>query len=90
MATATSCASTDIDWHCQDPADCGGSMKCCGTGTFASGGPGCANYASGFKGTHCAASCTSSEITMCSATAECGGKTCTPFKTHGAQVGGCN
>jgi len=89
--TASTCAMGDIDWQCGDPKDCGGNKVCCGTGAFvSSGSPQCANYATGFKGTHCAASCTAMEIEVCTSTSECPmGKTCTPFSTHGAQVGAC-
>lgn len=92
--TATPCADPKAtDWHCEDPiADCPTGQVCCGTGTLMKNtDPMCANFASGFKGTHCAASCTATEIEMCTDDAECGaGKTCLPFRTKGAQVGGCN
>lgn len=92
--TATPCADPKAtDWHCEDPvADCPTGQVCCGTGTLMKNpDPMCANFASGFKGTHCAASCTAIEIEMCTDDAECGaGKTCLPFRTKGAQVGGCN
>lgn len=92
--TATACADAKAtDWHCEDPiADCPQGQVCCGTGTLMKNpDPTCANFASGFKGTHCAAACTPTEIEMCTDDAECGaGKTCLPFRTKGAQVGGCN
>jgi len=91
--TATPCGATDLDWGCQDPgADCSGSMHCCGTGTLVlATSASCANYASHFTGTHCAASCQAgTEITMCTNDTECPtGQHCIPFRTHGAQVGGC-
>jgi hypothetical protein len=91
--TATPCGATDLDWQCQDPgADCPGSMHCCGTGTLVlASSPSCGNFASHFTGTHCAASCaTGTEIVMCTNDTECPtGQHCTPFRTHGAQVGGC-
>ncbi len=71
-------------------AACGKGMMCCGTGAFVMGMPGCENYATGFKGTHCAVSCTGAEIKMCTSNGECsGGKTCVTFSTKGNQVGGC-
>jgi hypothetical protein len=89
--TATPCAAGQIDWQCEDPvADCTGATHCCGIGTFMLGGTGCANYASHFTGTHCASACASGEITMCTNDNECpAGQHCTPFKTHGNQVGAC-
>ena len=94
--TATPCPTGNVDWQCQDPvADCATGMHCCGTGTLVPGGSfggmACANFASHFTGTHCAASCTAgTEITMCTSNGECPtGQTCMPFKTHGASVGGC-
>jgi hypothetical protein len=91
VAIATPCTAGNTDWQCQDPTDCTPGQVCCGTGTLVkSADPNCANFATGFHGTHCAASCTSAEIEMCTADAECSnGKTCVPFGTKGAQVGGC-
>ncbi len=89
---ATACASSAVDWQCADPAaDCQGGIPCCGTGTLVLGASAqCANIASGFKGTHCAAACTAGEIVMCTSSSECPtGMTCIPFLTHGNQVGGC-
>jgi hypothetical protein len=90
---AMACPVGDTDWQCQDPvADCPQGMKCCGTGTLdISPDPSCGNYATGFQGTHCAASCTANEIEMCTNNSECsGGQTCTPFGNRGVQVGGCH
>jgi hypothetical protein len=89
--SAMACAVGDTDWQCQDPvADCPRGEQCCGSGKLVvNANPMCANYASGFHGTHCAANCAANEIRMCTSDAECGGKTCIPFKTKGAQVGGC-
>ncbi len=89
---ATPCGATETDWECEDPvADCPSGQVCCGSGTIVKNpDPNCANYATGFTGTHCATSCTATEITMCTSPAECtGGKTCLPFSTKGNQVGGC-
>jgi hypothetical protein len=87
---AMACAAGDVDWQCQDPTDCGAGKQCCGVGTFEQApDPMCANSAKGFTGTHCAATCAATEIVMCTSDAECGGKKCTPFSTHGAQVGAC-
>jgi hypothetical protein len=89
---ATACAAGDTDWQCESPNDCGMGQVCCGIGSvIVNPDPMCANKGKSFKGTHCAASCMAgSELEMCDAQMECGaGKTCTPFKTHGAQVGAC-
>ena len=90
---STPCATGDTDWQCDDPSGCPSGQQCCGTGTLViSPDPACENYASRFKGTHCAASCDpATEIVMCTSTGECaGGTTCTPFTTKGNQVGGCH
>lgn len=88
---AMACAPTDTDWQCEDPIDCPKGQQCCGSGKLViNANPMCANYASGFHGTHCAAQCAGNEITMCTSNGECGGKTCVPFKTKGNSVGGCN
>lgn len=91
--TATACAAGDTDWQCEDPgADCPAGSMCCGTGTVMinTDPRGCANFASGFHGTHCATSCTTMEIRMCTSDGECGtGQHCIPFKAKGNQVGGC-
>lgn len=90
VAAGTACATGDTDWQCEDPADCPTGTVCCGTGTLVvNSDPMCANYASHFTGTNCAASCAAGEITMCTSDGECGGKTCVPFETKGNQVGGC-
>ena len=90
-ATGTACGATDLDFRCEDPGDCATGQHCCGTGTLVLGGAGCGNFASHFTGTTCAASCNAgTEITMCTSSGECpSGQTCVPFKTHGADVGGC-
>jgi hypothetical protein len=91
VAEATPCAMGDTDWVCEDPADCPAQMVCCGSGTLVqTGNPMCGNYATGFHGTHCAASCMPNEIQMCTSNGECSnGKNCIPFGTKGNQVGGC-
>ena len=86
---ATACPAMNTDWQCQDPSDCGNGQQCCGTGALTIAPQGCQNFATKFNGTHCAASCAGNEIVMCTSSAECGGNTCIPFATKGAQVGGC-
>jgi hypothetical protein len=88
----TACATGDTDWQCDDPSECPSGQKCCGIGKLViNADPACANYASKFKGTHCAASCdAAAEIEMCTSNAECSTGTCTPFTTKGSQVGGCH
>jgi hypothetical protein len=89
---ATACPAGDTDWQCQSPGDCSGGEQCCGTGTLnVNANPSCANFATGFHGTHCAATCQATEIVMCVKDSQCAnGMTCTPFSTKGAQVGGCH
>lgn len=92
VASATACAAGATDWQCADPvADCPSGNVCCGTGMLVlSPDPACGNFASGFRGTHCATSCTGMEIRMCTSDAECpSGQTCHPFRAKGNQVGGC-
>jgi hypothetical protein len=90
---ATACAMGDTDWNCEDPSDCGQGMVCCsntGASIGISPDPNCANFAHKFNGTHCAASCQATEITICTADGECGGgQTCIPFGSKGNQIGGC-
>lgn len=91
--TATACATGDTDWQCEDPGvDCPAAHVCCATGTLViASSPVCGNYASGFHGTHCATSCTTAEVRMCTSTAQCpAGMTCVPFKAKGNSVGGCH
>ena len=87
----TACANNATDWQCQDPlADCPISFSCCATpgATLVISDAGCASFATGFKGTTCAATCTG--LTMCTSDSECPqGKSCVPFETKGAQVGAC-
>ncbi len=90
---ASTCGASDTDWQCQDPSDCPNGQVCCSNDMAVlniNADTNCANFANGFKGTHCAASCLATEITMCTADAACGAKKCTPFNTKGAQVGGCH
>jgi hypothetical protein len=89
----TACQAGDTDWQCEDPvADCPQGQVCCGIGQFVQNAdPNCANYAKGFKGTHCAASCDpATEVEMCTSDGECNGKTCKPMYTKGNQVGACD
>jgi Cys-rich repeat protein len=88
----TPCGATDTDWGCEDPADCGSGMTCCGKGTLVQNtDPNCANYTTSFTGTYCAASCASGEITICTSNSQCpSGQTCLPFAAKGNQVGGCH
>ena len=90
-ASASACATgIEAVWACDAPSMCGAGMVCCGDGT-----PkiktGC-TYEEIFpaKGTVCAAACTATQVTVCEADADCPtGKTCTPIKTGGKQVGYC-
>lgn len=86
---ATPCGGGDTDWLCEEAGDCPAQMVCCGSGTLVQDMV-CGSYATGFHGTHCAATCVAGEIQMCTATAQCSNnKTCIPFRTKGNQVGGC-
>ncbi len=89
----TACGAGDTDWTCQDPTDCPQGQKCCsndGATLVVNPNMNCANYATQFHGTVCAASCAATQITMCTDDMACGGKKCTAFNTKGAQVGGCH
>ena len=92
QALATACPNGDTDWQCEDPvADCPKGQQCCASGTLViNPDQSCANYATGFHGTHCAANCAGNEIQICTSTGECSGKTCIPFKAKGNSVGGCH
>lgn len=90
--SATSCATGELDWACQDPADCGAGMACCGSGSLVvSADPKCANEVTGFAGTMCAAACPSGSLTLCSSNAECAaGHSCVPFVASTVEVGACS
>ena len=88
---ASACAANDTDWQCEDPvADCANGQSCCASAgaQVVLGDAGCANFATNFKGTTCAASCPG--VVMCTSDGECPqGKTCVPFRAKGNQVGAC-
>lgn len=89
---ASACAMTDTDWQCEDKTDCPNNMQCCGIGKPGGPDPGCVNlFATGFKGSHCAASCMQgSEFIICESSSECpNNQTCKPAKLKGNQVGIC-
>jgi hypothetical protein len=89
-ASGTACATGDTDWQCDDASECGSGMVCCAAATWHAGAAGCENYVSGFKGSHCAASCATGEITICQQATSCsGGTTCTPTAIKGNSVGVC-
>lgn len=84
--------------QCEEAADCqggdAGAMICCGTGGLPAQDPTCGYYkeSPGFKATTCTTgtTCPSGQFQICSTDAECGsGKTCTPFKALGVQLGFC-
>lgn len=77
-------------WECDAPSQCGTGKICCGIGT-----PklrtGC-TYDEVFpaEGSKCEVSCTTGQYVICEANADCPtGKTCTPLKSGGKQVGYC-
>ena len=90
-AAATACPANWTDWVCQKDADCGGGVRAARRRLWSKNtDQSCANYASKFHATQCEATCATGEVHMCTADADCGsGKTCLPFSTKGAQVGGC-
>ena len=82
--------------ECGEALDCTGNnhgTTCCATGALPAIKAGCGYYAEspGLKGSTCsAAACAAGQFQMCATDAECGaGKTCTPFKTLGMQLGFC-
>lgn len=77
-------------WACEDTTDCTSGAVCCGTGTVQLD-PTCSFYrGTGFKGSHCAASCVAGEVEICESSTECGGgASCVPFKTQGVALGTC-
>lgn len=94
IAGGSTCPTTSpksgSSWECDAPAQCGTGKVCCGEGT-----PklrtGC-TYEEVFPaaGSKCAASCGATEYVICEAAGDCpAGKTCTPIKTGGKQVGYC-
>ncbi len=77
---------------CEDPAtDCPSGQVCCGSPNAIALASGCTyDKLVGFTYSKCAASCAVSEFQICEATSQCGsGKTCTPFKAKGLQLGYC-
>ena len=96
VSAAAACpVAMSTPWECADPGDCGSGKQCCGTGTFNANPsfPTCDNFASKFKGTHCAATCAAGEITMCTSDAECtsanAGTKCSTMSPKGNHVGAC-
>ncbi len=95
QATGAACgAGVAVDLGCADPAtDCPVSHPvCCAPGASIVLGVGtaCTNSASSMTSTTCVAAGTCTGIQMCTSTAECpSGKTCTPFRQAGNDVGGC-
>ncbi len=93
VSSKTACGAGDTDWTCEDPTDCPQSQKCCsndGAMLVINPDPNCASYATSFHGTVCAATCSATQIQLCTSDAECGAKKCVPFSTKGNQVGACH
>jgi hypothetical protein len=94
-ATGTACGGgVTVDWACADPAtDCGGATPICcapGASIVLGAGTACTNSASSMTSTTCVAAGGCTGLQMCTSTAECpSGKTCTPFRQAGNDVGGC-
>lgn len=76
---------------CESVADCPSGQVCCMTGPNPpSLDTECGYYkASDVTGTHCAASCLTTETRICESQAECASGTCTPFKALILQLGFC-
>lgn len=94
IASTATCPTTSpkagATWECDAPQHCGTGKVCCGQGT-----PklrtGC-TYEEVFPalGSKCEATCGATEYIICEAPADCpSGKTCTPIKNGGKQVGYC-
>jgi hypothetical protein len=97
QAGGSTCPITgSLTWQCTDPLDCQGSdagvgAVCCATGatTYDTA---CTYYrGTGFTGSHCALSCQTAEVQLCSAANDpCVSPTqCTPFKVEGLVLGTC-
>lgn len=78
-------------WDCEGPANCGTGTVCCAVATSIATDATCGyDKAKGFKGTTCAAACAAGDFQICEAAGDCpAGKTCTPFKAQGNQIGYC-
>jgi hypothetical protein len=99
VGIATPCASGDMDWQCEGPADCAyedaGATVCCAPGGTLTpgatmGGTVCENKSSGITHTTCAATCTG--ITLCTTDTDCTSSpnhTCVAFEKYAAIVGAC-
>ena len=94
IASTATCPTTTpkagSSWACDAPQHCGTGKICCGKGT-----PklrtGC-TYEEVFPalGTQCETACATGEYIVCEAAGDCPtGKTCTPIKSGGKQVGYC-
>ena len=95
---STTCPYADAggatNLECEDKITCTANNKgavCCGSGPMPALDTACGYYSEkGLKGGACAATCAANEFELCATSAECsGGKTCTPFKAKGMQLGYC-
>lgn len=82
-----------LAWACEDALDCAGSAAgpvCCGSGAVVADATCGFHRGTGFTGSRCAASCGAGEVVICESATQCAaGKTCTPFKTSGLNLGAC-
>jgi len=97
-ACLTPDASPNYDWRCNEKDDCQGNQVCCLIGNVITQDKFCSGQAftTGVTGSACKASCATlqdggpgNEVQMCTSSAECGGKTCMPFKKGGGSYGVC-
>lgn len=93
VAKGSACPSTnDTVWECESPANCPSGQVCCAAGSTAAvtiGDDTCGPYLSKFSKTHCAASCTATELTVCEKQSECTTGTCTAVKPKANAIGVC-
>jgi hypothetical protein len=95
LTTGTACPITgSLSWECNGPLDCAGSgagAVCCAGGTVSVDTTCDFDRGSSFTGSHCATSCATAEVTICSALTDpcAAGTECTPFKVAGVVLGAC-
>jgi len=95
QAAGVACPITgSLAWQCDGPVDCAGSAAgpvCCAAGSVALD-PVCTyDRGSSFEGSHCAQSCVTGEVSLCTAATDpCpSSTTCTAFKVAGVVLGTC-
>jgi hypothetical protein len=95
QAAGAACPITgSLAWQCDGPVDCAGSADgpiCCAAGTVANDAVCGYERGSAFPGSHCAQSCVTGEVSLCTTTSDpcTAGGVCTPFKVAGVVLGTC-